>query len=138
MKPGRVAGQLHLGARRHAVEASVKVTKEGRVVLEVLRESRQRAAGDLSLELSPDAARQLMRRLQGGADEADRRAYALAKSQTDIELDRAVDAVAKLLSRHEPAGGASTSHPCGCAHPFGHLSTCRLAQPGTAPAHPGE
>lgn len=106
---GRIEGALVLAktAMRHQVEARVHATA-GEVELEVLRSSRQRAAGDLRVVLSASQARELMRQLQGRADEADRLAYVLAKQLPVDELEVAVQAVARRLSEDEREGGAST------------------------------
>lgn len=64
-----------------------------RVVLELLRSSRREAKSDQLLFITPGAARDLMRQLQGCADEADRQAYAAnKKSELDREVERLVAA----------------------------------------------
>lgn len=64
-----------------------------RVVVELLRAARREAKSDLLLFLTPSAARELMRQLQGWADEADRQAYvADKKSELDREVERLVAA----------------------------------------------
>ena len=77
----RVPASLVTGlSRAHEVEIQPRTTPDGHVRLEVLRSNRRRAEGDLVLELPPSRARDLMKALQGAADEADRLAYQRAKA----------------------------------------------------------
>jgi hypothetical protein len=79
----------------HALELQVTAAADA-VTLHVRRSSRRQAKSDLLITLSPMGARNLMRALQGGADEADRLAYRHAKDSAD-SLDAAVQAVAAAL-----------------------------------------
>lgn len=92
----RISGYSAIGARAHAVVFEA-VAGEGVVRLEVRRESRQRCAGDVSFVLSETNARELVRAIQGRADEAKRLAYVKAKRGTTPELDHAVESVAKAI-----------------------------------------
>lgn len=104
----RVVGALFLvkSAQVHQVQVQARASA-GIVELELMRDDRQRAAGDQRLSLTPSAAREIMRQLQGRADEADRLAYQAAKLPTET-LEAAVQAVAAKLSSDEKRTGAST------------------------------
>lgn len=85
--------------RRHEVELDVRADRDtGRVQLAVLRHNRREAKSDRAVVLSASSARELMKRLQAAADEADRRAYVKAKAATSNEsLEVAVKRVAAAL-----------------------------------------
>lgn len=85
--------------KQHLVELQVRA-ETGRVRVEVLRPRRD-AKSDQDLALSPDAARELMRALQAGADEAARRQYQEAKRQRPSDLEAAVERVAAALEAEE-------------------------------------
>lgn len=92
----RVEGQELIGGRAHAVHFEVKASA-GFVRVKALRNSRQRCAGDIAFELTESAARDLLRALQGRADEAKRLAYVEAKKAQRDDLTHDVERVALAL-----------------------------------------
>lgn len=82
------AGRLRLAAgKSHEVDLRLEAGV-GTVSIDINRHNRRRAAGDLALELSASAARDLMRALQGAADDADRQAYRVTKEREQAERTR--------------------------------------------------
>ena len=69
----------------------------GIVRLHVERDSRREAKSDRTFELSSSEARELLRALQAGADEADRLAYQAAKNKPPESLEEIVEELAEKL-----------------------------------------
>lgn len=83
--PKTIKGLLHLRAHHHEVNLRPRAESPGVVRLEVSRDSRRAAKGDQAIHLSATQARELMRALQGAADEADRLAYVAEKERARLE-----------------------------------------------------
>lgn len=94
MSPGRITARLKArGGMRHDVELAANA-EPGLVQLEVLRPARD-AKSNQTLSLTPTEARELMKRLQSRADEADRLAYQRDKRAAPTGLDHVVDELAR-------------------------------------------
>lgn len=81
----RIKATLSIAHRHHPVQLQAR-PGTGVVRLELARESRREAKGDQSLTMTPTQCRELMRALQGAADEADRLAYERDKHRPELDV----------------------------------------------------
>lgn len=81
------------------LEARADATFTGLVRVSVMRRNRAQAKSDRALMLSAGAARDLMKRLQAAADEADRQAYLRAKSPSPTLDDEVAELAITLYGR---------------------------------------